>query len=808
MADIERRVQRLLDKPDGDIPEVEVLLLADLIAAHQSEASATLAAHALELLAAAGSDDTRRLLCASAVVRPIVALLASQHGQIVRKIAASVLRLLTDVDDAQSEAEAEDGSVGEDDDDSEADVEDEDFLEHLEPPQGEKEEEAKADIGALARGCVRAAGGLHALFALLANRDANADAALRSHACAAAVNVLFCNSGADQSVDLPSGYDKFLSQPPIATHPLLDAISMDVDAGATLHEGGTLDAGGTLRLEALRLAHMVALLMHDPFFTELKGPASDADRLHASLARALECDDDARVRELAATALTTLTIDGRTNPHSSHACKALVCALSLEGEAARVAAARALAALFNSTGGLVTELLGTVPGGESCAAPHARALDTLAGALGGGGSELAIAAAGAVHEMLVVLLKPASCWEPRVGDDPKRIARLRRAREAALKRVLASSLPLALMECSADPDPIVCAHALRALALMSAPPGASDVLASAAGARLRELRAEIRQLGHTTRAQAALVGSPDASVHDVTFACADGTQIGASRALIVANSHYYRTLLGPGAQTRECAEARVEPDAQFAPCTHEALLRQLHAGGCAPLPDAADELLELMKLAAKLVPSEGARTAQDKTPDNGGAVDVAAHLFARCEAAAIRALSLDTCLSTLVYAQACGSEQLLASVHRLVDERLPELVSTSQWREFKCARTSEAAELMERAAVATFGQLKRDTLVPPPRVSHVKRPLSPPQTRSDGASVAAQPGGAAAAAPAAAAKDYTRSSDDDSDAPLDDEKRRCRSKWAFPVLDAGRRGPESFCHDIPDRDRSYMTNDK
>jgi hypothetical protein len=93
------------------------------------------------------------------VVRPIVALLALRHGQSVRKLAASVVRLLTEVDDAESdggsdeaeEDEAEGGTAGEDDDtegavsegsvgsdvDSEAGVEDEGCLEHLHPPQGE-----------------------------------------------------------------------------------------------------------------------------------------------------------------------------------------------------------------------------------------------------------------------------------------------------------------------------------------------------------------------------------------------------------------------------------------------------------------------------------------------------------------------------------------------------------------------------------------------------------------------------------------------------------------------------------------------
>jgi hypothetical protein len=183
----------------------------------------------------------------------------------------------------------------------------------------------------------------------------------------------------------------------------------------------------------------------------------------------------------------------------------------------------------------------------------------------------------------------------------------------------------------------------------------------------------------------------------------------------------------------------------------------------------------------------------------------------RCEAAAARAISLDTCLRALVYPQACGSEPLLAAVHRFVDERLPDLVSTPQWREFKRARESDAAELIERTAVATFGQLKRVSLAPPLCASRVKRlrdgrPLQM-AVSTDGDREAAQPGGAAAAAPAAAdsEEDDTRSSNDASDAPSEDEERRCRSRWSFPILDAGTpRGPESFCHDIPDRDPPYV----
>jgi hypothetical protein len=83
------------------------------------------------------------------------------------------------------------------------------------------------------------------------------------------VNSLFRHSGADQDGGLPSDYGNVHSQPPITTHPLLDATSVDVDAGATLpaggtlHAGGTQDAGGTLRIKALRLAHMLALVMYD-----------------------------------------------------------------------------------------------------------------------------------------------------------------------------------------------------------------------------------------------------------------------------------------------------------------------------------------------------------------------------------------------------------------------------------------------------------------------------------------------------------------------------------------------------------------
>jgi hypothetical protein len=221
--------------------------------------------------------------------------------------------------------------------------------------------------------------------------------------------------------------------------------------------------------------------------------------------------------------------------------------------------------------------------------------------------------------------------------------------------------------------------------------------------RTEEAEARAREL----RALADSIGKPSQSHGDVTFRCADGAELGASRFVLVRTCPYYRALFE--SSSAEARTGLVHADPDFSSGSHAALLRQLLSLGEAELPADAGELLELLRLAVKLQPP---------LPPNGSSsgaaqASVLGRVRARCEAAMLGALSQDNCLEVLLHAKSegCGSTRLLQEAELFAKALIGELASTPRWEQFRAGFPSEAAAL----------------LGPPPGVGKASLPATPPR---------------------------------------------------------------------------------
>jgi len=224
----------------------------------------------------------------------------------------------------------------------------------------------------------------------------------------------------------------------------------------------------------------------------------------------------------------------------------------------------------------------------------------------------------------------------------------------------------------------------------------AEARAAAAEERAAESAAIADARGRRLRDLAELVGAPT-DAHDVTFRCADGTELGASRLLLSYASAYYRALF-----SRETAESRsgvVIADADFSSATHAALLRQLHSFGEAELPADAGAVLELLKLVAKLHPPVRDADGDEEGTADGGHFEALTLVLSRCEDALTAALDGDNCLDVLLHVKAdASSARVAAAAEALIRAHANEMPAHPCWARFCEELPADAARLVDGTA--------------------------------------------------------------------------------------------------------------